>query len=150
MNRWPVSLQLPVQWGDMDSFQHVNNVSYLRWFESARIAYFERAGILERMASERVGPILARQTIDYRLPLQYPDTLRVATTVIKLGKTSFTMGLRMRSRAQGRAIAAEGESVVVMMDYRAGRKIQLWEELRRRIEELEASAPETPPWDADA
>lgn len=150
MNRWPVTVELPVQWGDMDSFAHVNNVVYLRWFESARIAYFERAGILERMASERVGPILARQTIDYRLPLQYPDTLRVATTVIKLGKTSFTMGLRMRSRAQGRAIAAEGESVVVMMDYRAGRKIQLWEELRRRIEELEASAPETPPWDTDA
>jgi acyl-CoA thioester hydrolase len=150
VNRWPVTVELPVQWGDMDSFAHVNNVVYLRWFESARIAYFERAGILERMASERVGPILARQTIDYRLPLQYPDTLRVATTVIKLGKTSFTMGLRMRSRAQGRAIAAEGESVVVMMDYRAGRKIQLWEELRRRIEELEASAPETPPWDTDA
>jgi acyl-CoA thioester hydrolase len=150
VNRWPVTVELPVQWGDMDSFAHVNNVVYLRWFESARIAYFERAGILERMASERVGPILARQTIDYRLPLQYPDTLRVATTVIKLGKTSFTMGLRMRSRAQGRAIAAEGESVVVMMNYRAGRKIQLWEELRRRIEELEASAPETPPWDTDA
>lgn len=150
MNRWPVTVELPVQWGDMDSFAHVNNVVYLRWFESARIAYFERAGILERMATERVGPILARQTIDYRLPLQYPDTLRVATTVIKLGKTSFTMGLRMRSRAQGRAIAAEGESVVVMMDYRAGRKVQLWEELRRRIEELEASAPETPPWDTDA
>jgi acyl-CoA thioester hydrolase len=150
VNRWPVTVELPVQWGDMDSFGHVNNVVYLRWFESARIAYFERAGILERMATERVGPILARQTIDYRLPLQYPDSLRVATTVIKLGKTSFTMGLRMRSRAQGRAIAAEGESVVVMMDYRAGRKVQLWEELRRRIEELEASAPETPPLDADA
>jgi acyl-CoA thioester hydrolase len=150
VNRWPVTVELPVQWGDMDSFGHVNNVVYLRWFESARIAYFERAGILERMATERVGPILARQTIDYRLPLQYPDALRVATTVIRLGKTSFTMGLRMRSRAQGRAIAAEGESVVVMMDYRAGRKIQLWEELRRRIEELEASAPETPPLDADA
>jgi acyl-CoA thioester hydrolase len=150
VNRWPVTVELPVQWGDMDSFAHVNNVVYLRWFESARIAYFERAGILERMATERVGPILARQTIDYRLPLQYPDTLRVATTVIKLGKTSFTMGLRMRSRAQGRAIAAEGESVVVMMDYRAGRKVQLWEELRRRIGELEASAPETPPWDTDA
>jgi acyl-CoA thioester hydrolase len=150
VNRWPVTVELPVQWGDMDSFGHVNNVVYLRWFESARIAYFERSGILERMATERVGPILARQTIDYRSPLEYPDTIRVASTMIKLGKTSFTMGLRMRSRAQGRAIAAEGEAVLVMMDYRTGRKIQLSEELRRRIEELEASAPEMPPQDADA
>lgn len=150
MNRWPVTVELPVQWGDMDSFGHVNNVSYLRWFESARIAYFERAGVLERMATDRVGPILARQTIDYRLPLEYPDTIRVAGTTIKLGKTSFTMGLRMRSRAHGRAIAAEGESIMVMMDYRTGRKMELWEELRRRIEELEASAPETASQETDA
>jgi len=49
MNHWPISLELPVQWGEMDAFQHVNNVAYLRWFESARIAYFEAAGVLEGM-----------------------------------------------------------------------------------------------------
>jgi acyl-CoA thioester hydrolase len=147
LNRWPVTIELPVQWGDMDSFGHVNNVVYLRWFESARIAYFERAGVLARMPD--AGPIQARQEIDYRLPLTYPDRLLVSTTVTKLGNTSFTMGLRLRSHAQGRAIAAEGVAVIVMMDYRTGRKISLTDDLRARIAALEASGPELPPPQGD-
>jgi len=136
MNRWPVSLQLPVQWGDMDSFQHVNNVAYLRLFESARIAYFERAGLMEGMPA--IGPILARQTIDYRIPLVYPDMLRAAATATKLGNTSFSMGLRLESSRLGK-IAAEGEAVVVMVDYRKGQKVPLGDALRARIEALEAA-----------
>ena len=143
LSRWPVTIELPVQWGDMDSFGHVNNVVYLRWFESARIAYFEKAGILSQMPD--VGPIQARQVIDYRLPLKYPDRLLVSTTVTKLGNTSFTMGLRLRSRANDRAIAAEGEAVIVMVDSRNGRKVPLGDALRKSIEELESTGPEAPP-----
>ncbi len=46
---FPVVVEIPVLWGDMDAFQHVNNVTYFRYFESARIAYFERIGALEFM-----------------------------------------------------------------------------------------------------
>lgn len=147
MNRWPVTIELPVQWGDMDAFGHVNNVVYLRWFESVRIAYFERAGILSQMPL--VGPILARQEIDYRLPLRYPDRLLVSATVAKIGNTSFTMGLRLRSHANQRAIAAEGVAVTVMLDYRSNRKVPLGVDLRKRIEELEAAGPEFPPAGGD-
>ena len=52
MNRWPVTIELPVQWGDMDSFGHVNNVVYLRWFESARIAYGNRIGLADLKATQ--------------------------------------------------------------------------------------------------
>ena len=140
MNGWPVTIELPVQWGEMDSFQHVNNVAYLRWFESARIAYFERCGMLADMP--RTGPILARQEVDYRLPLVYPDSVRISVTMTKLGNTSFTMALRMRSRKNDRAIAAEAVNVCVMVDYATGRKIPLSPALREAIEKLEASAPE--------
>jgi acyl-CoA thioester hydrolase len=146
-NRWPVTIELPVLWGDMDSFGHVNNVVYLRWFESARIAYFEKAGILSQMPE--IGPIQARQVIDYRLPLRYPDRLLVSATVTKLGNTSFTMGLKARSHANDRAIAAEGEAVIVMVDYRSNRKVPLSEALRKNIENLESTGPELPPPQGD-
>jgi acyl-CoA thioester hydrolase len=147
LGRWPVTVEIPVQWGDMDAFGHVNNVVYLRWFESARIAYFERAGILSRMPE--IGPIQARQEIDYRLPLRYPDRLLVSATVSKLGNTSFTMSLRLRSHAHDRAIAAEGIAVIVMIDYRNNRKAPLSVDLRNRIEALEAQGPELPPPQGD-
>ena len=34
---WPIQTEIPIQWGDMDAFSHVNNVIYIRWFETARI-----------------------------------------------------------------------------------------------------------------
>ena len=37
-----VVLELPVQCGDMDAAQHVNNTVYLRWIESARIEMFQK------------------------------------------------------------------------------------------------------------
>src|SRR5579859_1999028 len=121
----------------MDAFGHVNNVVYLRWFESARIAYFERAGILSQMPE--AGPILARQEIDYRFPLRHPDRLFVSATATKLGNTSLTMALQLRSHAHERAIAAEGLAVIVWFDYRIGRKAPLSDDLRKRIEALEDS-----------
>lgn len=44
---FPVVIELPVVWGEMDAFAHVNNVVYFRYFESARIAYLERINCLE-------------------------------------------------------------------------------------------------------
>jgi acyl-CoA thioester hydrolase len=140
--KWPVAVEIPVAWGDMDSFGHVNNTVYLRWFETARIAYFERTGVVDRMESEGVGPILARTSIDFRLPVQYPDSVRAEATVTRIGKTSFVMGYRVLSTAHGGAVAAEGDGVVVMLDYVKGEKVPLSETERLAIRDLEASAIE--------
>ena len=139
LGRWPVSLEVPVAWGDMDAFEHVNNTVFLRWFESARIAYFERLGFLDRMEADGVGPILARATCDYRLALRYPDRVRVEATVTRLGNSSFVMGYRVHSIQQG-ALAAEGEGVVVLFDYGTEQKAQLDDGLRAAIEALEATS----------
>ena len=37
---YPVVIETPVAWGEMDAYGHVNNIVYFRYFESARIAYF--------------------------------------------------------------------------------------------------------------
>ena len=43
----PVVIETPVAWGQMDAFRHLNNTAYFRFFESARIAYFEKLHLLE-------------------------------------------------------------------------------------------------------
>lgn len=140
MDRYPVKLVLPVQWGEMDAFHHVNNVHYLRWFESARIAYFAAVGLaIELEARPRLRPILARGTIDYRAPVTFPDTVTVEATVKSFGTTSFVMGYRLHSQAQQRLVA-EGESVIVVLDAE-GAKTPLPPELKARIVALERGAP---------
>ena len=149
LGRWPVTIEMPVQWGDMDALGHVNNLIYLRWCESARIAYFEAGGLWARRG-EGIGPILASTRLDYKLALTYPDSIRAATTVLKLGRTSITMGMRIRSKKYERAIVAEGEAILVMVNYTTGEKHDLGDELRRHIIDLEARAPQPGDFVADA
>jgi acyl-CoA thioester hydrolase len=130
-----ITVEIAVAWGDMDAFRHVNNTVFARWLETARIAYFERAGLLDRGPA---APILARQAIDFRKPVTYPDVVDVEVRVPQLGTTSFQMRYRVHSRLQ-RALVAEGESIVVWFDYDAGAKVPLPDELRATIQGLEAS-----------
>jgi acyl-CoA thioester hydrolase len=139
LGRYPVSISIPVAWGEMDAFQHVNNVTYARWLESGRIAYFERLGLLERMRTEGVGPILARLGIEYRRPVTFPDTVRVETTVKRIGNSSLMMASRIRSDVLGVEVASD-EEVIVLFDYRAGKPTPVDPGLRATIVALEGSA----------
>lgn len=139
LGHFPVSVTIPVAWGEMDSFQHVNNVVYARWLETARIAYFTRIGLLERMRSEGIGPIVGRIAIDFRRPVTFPDTVRVDATTKKVGRSSFTMGYRIWSTDQ-KAEVATGEDVIVTVDYRSGRTTVVDDALRAAIFGVEATA----------
>lgn len=137
--RYAVSVTIPVAWGEMDAFQHVNNVVFARWLETARMLYFERVGLVKRVREEGVGPILARTVIDYRRPVTYPDTVRVDTSVSRIGGSSFTMAFRVWSEASAAEVAT-GEQVIVHYDYRAERTAPIDEALRRAIASLEDTA----------
>jgi|SRR5262245_55994503 len=132
----PVVIAWPVQWGDQDAFGHVNNLIYFRWMESARIEYFGRAGIQSAAAQQGTGPILASIKCDFRRQLIYPDTVLISASVASFGRTSMKMVHRVYSTAQ-QAIAAEGDSTIVMFDYDAQKPVVISEEIRKKIESIE-------------
>ncbi len=132
---WPIALTVPVAWGDMDAFGHVNNTVFLRWFESARIAFLERVGLLELMAEQQVGPILARATVDFRRPVKYPDTVRVEAGARRLGSSSWVLAYRAFSASQD-ALVGEGDSVLVLYDYARETKVPIAGTLRAALEAL--------------
>ena len=134
---WPVVVELPVAWGEMDAFGHVNNIVYFRYFETARIAYFERLAVPEFLARDPVGPILAETSCRFRAPLSYPDTVSVGARVASVGEDRFVMRYAVLSRRLGR-LAAEGEGTLVCFDYRQNKKAPVPERLRGRIAEIEA------------
>ncbi|MDQ1592210.1 MAG: acyl-CoA thioester hydrolase [Pyrinomonadaceae bacterium] len=135
---YPVVIELPVVWGEMDALRHVNNIVYFRYFESARMAYFTRLDVWEYMNETGVGPILASTGCKFRLPLTYPDTVSVGTRVSEIGDDRFVMQYVVVSHNHAKA-AAEGEGLVVSYDYRALKKAPLPAEMKRRIEALEQS-----------
>ena len=134
----PVTLEISIAWGEMDALQHVNNIVYFRYFESARFAYFQRLGMKEWL-DRGLGPILASTTCNFRAPLTFPDTIAVSARTTAIREHAFVMQYGIWSPKLAR-VAAEGEGVLVTYDYRAGKKIPVPDELRHRIIELEAAA----------
>src|SRR5262249_23495320 len=142
---FPVVVQLPVVWGEMDSYRHVNNVVYFRYFESARLEYFRRLDWFNYEEETAIGPILAATSARFRKPLTYPDTILVASRVPDVGEDRFHMEYRLVSQQLG-AVATEGHGTIVTYHYREKRKVPIPEEIRRRIALLEATArPEAGP-----
>ena len=125
-----------MHWSDMDAFEHVNNSIYFRWFESARIAYFEALGWPELRRETGIGPILHSTEARFRAPLSYPDRISASTWVTEVGTDRFTMRYEVHSERLNGALAAEGSGLIVAYDYRAKGKSALPEIIRSRILEL--------------
>ena len=138
---YPVVVEMPVQWGDQDLFGHVNNCVYLRWLETARVAYWDNSGMRRLMDRRNLGPILASVKCDYKKQLEYPDTIHVTARVRYIGKTSLHMEHIVTSVAH-QDLAAKGLSVLVVFDYQAQRKQEVFDQLRTAIEEFEGRSIE--------
>lgn len=138
---YAVQIEIPVVWGDMDAFQHVNNLVYLKHFESVRMAYLERCGYKEIMDTTGVGPILRDTDCRYRIPLTYPDTVIVATRVDKMQNDRFNMYHIVYS-LEHQAVAAEGNGMVVCVDYNKNVIADIPGALKDKILNMEVIPPE--------
>lgn len=133
---YPVTIEIPIAWGDMDAFQHVNNTVYFKHFESARISYFEKINFLEVMQKTGVGPILASTQCRYKIPLTYPDHVVVGAKVETIAQDRFVMQYAVVSQ-KFKKIAAVGEGVIVTFDYQNNKKAPVPKEIRASISNLE-------------
>ena len=136
---YPVVVEQAVAWGEMDAYQHVNNVVYFRYFENSRLEYFRRLDWLAMQNDTGVGPILASTQARFRKPLTYPDGILIGARIAEVGQDRLTMEHRIVSRRLG-AVATEGEGIIVTFDYARGVKAPVPDELRQRIAALEATA----------
>ncbi|KAF8273082.1 hypothetical protein EI94DRAFT_1769405 [Lactarius quietus] len=100
----------PISWGDHDAFQHVNNVRYLRFFESSRIRWLmsvghdiggpDRADALLR--PQGIAFILKSMEVKYRRPVQFAHAF-----LLLAGAYSY----------EQRAVVADLKSVITWYDY---------------------------------
>ncbi|MEM6965810.1 MAG: thioesterase family protein [Bacteroidota bacterium] len=132
---FPVVVELPVQWGEMDAAKHVNNVVYLRWGESGRSVYFDKMG-LDNSFTDPIGPILGWQDCKYIFSLTYPDTVLVGVKVSEIREDRFFMECHMFSQKYER-IAAINKNAIVPYDYHNLKKVAIPKVWMERIESIE-------------
>jgi acyl-CoA thioester hydrolase len=123
-----------VRFGDLDAMQHMNNVEYLRFFETARIDYMMSVMPDHQPGSRRqFGFIFAECHIAYRSPAHFGEEIRTWIWPTEIARSSLRIEFLMRSESDGRDIA-EGYGVLVGYDYAAGKPRPLPDELRERLQ----------------
>ncbi len=132
---FPVTLSFPVHWSEMDAYNHVNNARFFVWFESARIPYLTRIGLVNA-AHTGVGPILAATNADYLKPVVFPANLIVGARVSRIGRSSITMEFAVADADKG-TLYARGGAVIVTIRYPDYEKVPVPAEVRAAIESLE-------------
>ena len=124
--------EIPVRWGDMDARGHVNNTIYYRYFESTRIALFQKLDIYEEPTEVRVGPILSFQSCYYKAPLVYPDILFVGAKITGIEGSKIIIKHLLYSKKLDR-IAAEGEAHIIWYDYDNKKRAIISDDLKQRF-----------------
>ena len=87
LSHYPIIHQQPIHWGEMDAFNHLNNVVYYRYAESARIGYLQALGMFDG----NMVTVLAQSSCQYLRPVTYPDTLLLGVRCQRLGNTSIVI-----------------------------------------------------------
>jgi acyl-CoA thioester hydrolase len=127
-------VKIDVRWGDMDSLGHVNNAKYFTYCESARIDYFLSIDV-GQFVEKSQGPALANANLNFRRQVRYPSTLEVGLKVIEVKNRSFQMHYGIFLEGTD-TLVADGTSVIVWADYKAGKSVDLPSVIRDSIEKL--------------
>ncbi|MBP6313754.1 MAG: thioesterase family protein [Flavobacteriales bacterium] len=127
---------IQIRFSDVDMARHVHNAVYLQWFELARMTILrEVAPPVNDWRTE--GLILARNEVDYRMPVHLHDKIVTEAWVSKLGDKSFDLQYAVhRTDGADQGICATGRSVMVCFNYLENSTIAIPTAWRTVLEKL--------------
>lgn len=108
-----VTCQVPLRWGDMDPYGHVNNVEVIRVLEEARIAAFGvPVGTGEQVVPPRIPlfsvlpegtqALIAEHRVKYLRPLEYRnEPVDVRVWVVSARAATLVLGFEILDSADG-------------------------------------------------
>ena len=125
---------IPIRWGDMDAYGHVNNTLYFRFMEQARCEWLEEQGY--KVAPEGEAPVIINAACTFMVPMTYPGTVEVKTFAGHLGRSSLetTYEMRIVENVGSETVFALGSAKIVWMDTATGKSVPIPDELRALVE----------------
>lgn len=126
--------RFPIFWGDMDALGHVNNVTYFRYMEQARVALFEMLVPAEERW-KKTGIVVVNASCDFRRALVYPGTVEVSLFIEPPRRSSLRTLYEMRLAGDPH-VYAEGSAVIVFIDGVTQRAMSIPPAVRAKLSAL--------------
>lgn len=123
-----LTTRIPVRWGDMDFYGHVNNTVYFRYFEQARVEWLEEMAF--RVGPDvPTGPVIINASCTFLIPVNYPATVVAKLYAGQPGRSSVMTWYELYVEGDER-LYAEGAAKVVWMDIATGKSVPIPDALR--------------------
>jgi len=105
---------MPIRWGDMDAYGHVNNTVYFRYMEQARVEWITSMGY--DVAPGRESMLMMNGFCNFYKQLSYPGELILKTSIGVIGRTSMDVYTSMALAATPDEEVAIGGATMVWVD----------------------------------
>jgi acyl-CoA thioester hydrolase len=140
-------IPLPLRWGDLDAYGHINNVETLRLIEEARVRAFWRSAdadadpnpqptaVLDLTADSAIWSLVSRSEVEYLVPMPYTRApIDVEVWLGKLGGASIEICFELYSPVgvEPRVLYARAATAIVTVDAASGRPRRIPAELREQ------------------
>jgi acyl-CoA thioester hydrolase len=123
------SIELPVQFRDIDVMGHVNNATYLQYMETARVELARRLGQVTR--GFRASFIVASARCEFKKPIRDERQITVSVWVSRIGHRSWDLDYSIRGPR--RAEYAIGRTTQVAYDYKTRSAAKLSGKLKKEL-----------------
>ncbi len=121
------SIDLPVQFRDIDVMGHVNNATYLQYMETARIELARSLGQIREGFCASF--IVASARCEFKKPIRDERRIAVSVWVSRIGDRSWDLDYSIRGPR--RAEYAIGRTTQVAYDYKTKSAVQISGRLKK-------------------
>ncbi|MCG9873259.1 MAG: acyl-CoA thioesterase [Leptospiraceae bacterium] len=127
--RFDHTYTISIAWGDMDAFGHVNNVVYVKYFETARANFFSDLSIWNTdLKTLKAGPVLTHLDLDYRKQVSFPADLDITLGITSFSSRSFDISTSMWTK-DGQCVLS-GYAQIVWFDFENGRPASITDSMK--------------------
>lgn len=124
---------VPIRWGDMDAYNHVNNTVYFRYMEQARVEYLETLGYT--IAPQGTAPVIVHTGCTFLAPLTYPGIVEVHMFLAAPGRSSVSSTYEIRRQGDS-TLYASGDAKIVWIDVANGSSVPIPDVVRAQLADL--------------
>lgn len=127
------TVSVPVRWGDLDAYGHVNNVAIMGLLEQARVQAFWDPGepVLPPLAAGApVQIVVADAHVSYRRAIPYVQAVDVVVTVPRVGGASFVIAYDIVVEGE---VAVNATTTLALIDVATWRPMRLDADQRGRL-----------------
>ncbi|MFK0376562.1 acyl-CoA thioesterase [Pandoraea sp. NPDC090278] len=126
-------MSMPIRWGDMDAFGHVNNTVYFRYMEQVRISWLETLDIASEERDTGEGPVIVNANMTFLRQLRYPGDIDCRMFIGAPGRSSIDTRFELRRADTPDILVAEGSAKIVWVNYQAEKSVPLPEAVRTLV-----------------